>query len=448
MAEARVAFRGDRSGGGPLTWGQRAIWNAIRRTVPNDHYFNLSRVLALGGRTVSVAEATAALAALIGRHEALRTRIAGDPGEPRQELAAAGELPVAIVEGGDPEQLAERLAGTTFDYAGEWPLRAGLVTAGGQVSHVVLALCHLATDGHGAEILVRDLRVLIRRVGSLRPPATTPLALAEQQHSEDGRRRGAAALDYWAEQFARMPATMFPDVVAQPRQPRFWTGRIVSTAITRAVDTLAARHKVSGSTVLLTAAAALAAAHGGHPAAAVMPIVANRFTPAARDLVSTLSQDGLVVLDLDRPTFGELLRPGWQAAVRGYRRAAYDPVGWDAVLERAALERGTEVHPYCCYNDMRLVETGPGAGIADAATLHAARAETRVDFPATQERVACRYCLHLTAAGPASVVTLTADTAYLPPAAIEAHLRGLEELLVTAAVDDVPTDRLPALLEA
>lgn len=51
-----VAFRGERSGRAPLTWGQRAIWHAVLRTAPNDHYFNLGRVLPLGsrGRTVAV----------------------------------------------------------------------------------------------------------------------------------------------------------------------------------------------------------------------------------------------------------------------------------------------------------------------------------------------------------------------------------------------------------
>ena len=154
--------------------------------------------------------------------------------------------------------------------------------------------------------------------------------------------------------------------------------------------------------------------------------------------------------DVDRPTFGALLRPGWQAALRGYRAAAYDPAGWDAMLAAAAAARGVFVHPYTCFNDMRLVSPLAGARPARTATeLRTLQRDTRVDFPATQERVACRYCLHVTAdtvdAG-ALVVTLTADTAYLPPAAIEAHLRALEELLSRAAAGDVPTSALAGLL--
>ncbi|MEV4510915.1 condensation domain-containing protein [Dactylosporangium sp. NPDC049525] len=445
LAPARVPFAGERSGTGPLTWGQRAIWHAIGRTVPNDHYFNLDRIVDLGARTVPVDTALAALAALVARHEALRTRLGAAT---RQVLAADGVLDVHVFDGGaDPAAAAARvrdlLAGTAFDYRAEWPVRAAVVTtgaSGADVSHLVLVLCHLATDGHGAEVLARDLRLLVRRgTRGLRDPETTPLDLAEEQHSPEGHRRGATALAYWAEQFARIPPTMFVTPVAPPQTPRYWTGRIVSTALGGAVDALAAQHGVSGSTVLLTAAGALAAVAGGHSTTAVMPIVGNRFTTAHRDLVSTLSQDGLFVLDVDRPTFGALLRPGWQAALRGYRAAAYDPAGWDAMLASAAAARGVEVHPYTCFNDMRLVEGRP----TQAATEPR---DTRFDFPATQDRVACRYCLHITNDGPALVVTLTADTAYLPPGAIEGQLRALEELLVRAAGEDVPMTALTGLL--
>ncbi|MDG6105840.1 condensation domain-containing protein [Dactylosporangium aurantiacum] len=456
VTTARVPFTGARSGAGPLTWGQRAIWHAIGRTVPNDHYFNLDRVVDLGPRTAPIGTALDALAALVARHEALRTRLgdpSGDTGGAGQVLAGGGVLDVSIVDGGgDPAAAAARvrdlLAGTAFDYRGEWPLRAALVTTGGEVSHLVLVLCHLATDGHGAEVLARDLRLLVRRgTRGLREPETTPLDLAAEQHSPEGHRRGAAALAYWAEQFARIPATMFATPVAAPQAPRYWTGRIVSSALSGAVDALAAQHGVTGSTVLLTAAGALAAAAGGHATTAVMPIVNNRFTTGHRDLVSTLSQDGLFVLDVERPTFGALLRPGWQAALRGYRAAAYDPAGWDAMLAGAAAARGTEVHPYTCFNDMRLVaQAGGGRPTRTAADLRALQRGTRVDFPATQDRVACRYCLHVTQDGPALVVTLTADTAYLPPAAIEGQLRAIEELLVRAAGEDVPMTALTGLL--
>ncbi|NEC17754.1 condensation domain-containing protein, partial [Streptomyces parvus] len=185
----QVDFRGERSGTAPLTWGQRAIWHAIRRTAPNDHYFNIGRVLPLAdrGRPATVAATLDALARLIERHEALRTRLVPSAAYdgPSQWLADTGSLSVTIAPAtGLPEAAAEaealldRLSATRFDYPAEWPLRAALVTVGDRVTHAVLVLCHLAADGHAAEVLVRDLRLLVRRGSAGRPPATTPLDLA------------------------------------------------------------------------------------------------------------------------------------------------------------------------------------------------------------------------------------------------------------------------------
>ncbi|GHF87672.1 condensation domain-containing protein [Streptomyces sp. NRRL_ISP-5395] len=485
-----VSFRGERSGTAPLTWGQRAIWHAIRRTAPNDHYFNIGRVLPLAdrGRPATVAATLDALARLVERHEALRTRLvpAAADGGPSQWLADTGSLPVTIAPAtGLPEAAAEaetlldRLSGTRFDYPAEWPLRAALVTVGDRVTHAVLVLCHLAADGHAAEVLVRDLRLLVRRGSAGRPPATTPLDLARGQHAEAGRRRGAAALAHWEAGFRAAPPTMFPEPCAEPRSPRFWTGRIVSPALARAVAAVAAAHRVSGSTVLLTASAALVAAGEGHRTAAVMPIVGNRAAEALRDLVSTLSQDGLFVLDLaaaERNTedrhgdrdgdgdgaeegteaarFTDLLPAAHRAALRAYRAAVYDPVEWDALGERLRTEYGREVHPYCCFNDMRLIERPVPEGPRPTARvlaeeLTAARRRTAFGFPATQDRVACRYCLHITEEGDALAVSLTADTAYLPPEAIRAHLYAMEELIVTSAAGSPPPiPDLRALLES
>ncbi|MCI4039670.1 condensation domain-containing protein [Streptomyces sp. TRM75563] len=476
-----VSFRGERSGTAPLTWGQRAIWHAIRRTAPNDHYFNIGRVLPLAdrGRPATVAATLDALARLIERHEALRTRLvpAAAGGEPAQCLTDTGTLPVTIAPAtGLPEAAAEaeallgRMSATRFDYPAEWPLRAALVTVGDRVTHAVLVLCHLAADGHAAEVLVRDLRLLVRRGSAGRPPATTPLDLARDQHAERGRRRGAAALAHWEAGFRAAPPTMFPEPCAEPRSPRFWTGRIVSPALARAVAAVAAAHGVSGSTVLLTASAALVAAGEGHRTAAVMPIVGNRTAEALRDLVSTLSQDGLFILDLaaaerkhddgdgagdgdGAARFTDLLPAAHRAALRAYRAAVYDPVEWDALGERLHTEYGSEVHPYCCFNDMRLVERpvseGPRPAPQEPAEeLTEARRRTAFGFPATQDRVACRYCLHITEEGDALAVSLTADTAYLPPEAIRAHLYAMEELIVTSAAGGPPlVAELRALLE-
>ncbi|WP_405461943.1 condensation domain-containing protein [Streptomyces sp. NBC_00101] len=463
VVTAAVPFAGGRSGDAPLTWGQRAIWHAIRRTAPNDHYFNIGRVLSLAdrGAPVDLPRLADALAALLLRHEALRTRIVcGDGGEARQLLFGQGVADVRVREVTDPAEAAEAaddllssLTSHCFDYACEWPVRFGAVRHEGRITHVVLALCHLAADGHAAELLVRDLRLLARRGSAGAACAENPLDLARHQASPAGRRSGRAALDHWERGLRAAPPTMFPAPVAEPLTPRFWTGRLISAALPRAVDALAAAHRVSGSTVLLTASAALVAAGQGHSVAAVMPIAGNRAAQGHRTLVTTLSQDALFVLRMDEATgpeadFTALLADGWPAALAGYRAAAYDPAEWDALLDRMTVERGVEVHPYCCFNDMRLAQRPSAPRPAPRPDeLDALRRRSVLDFPATQDRVACRYCLHVSGDDGALTVTLTADTVFLPPESIHAHLRAIEGVVVNAAAGNPPRlTELPALL--
>ncbi|MFJ4499588.1 condensation domain-containing protein [Streptomyces sp. NPDC088864] len=455
----QVPFTGDRSGTAPLTWGQRAIWHAILRTAPNDVYFNIGRLLTLGerGRATDLPRLATALAALLQRHEALRTRLYGiEDGDPRQSLADSGTLPLTVVEETDPARtgataraLLAELSAARFDYAGEWPLRVGAVHHRGRVTHVALVLCHLAADGHAAEQVVRDLRLLAVRGSAGRPPRTNPLDLAREQESPAGVRRSERALAHWEGFYRAMPPTMFPYETAPPRTPRFWSGRIVSEALMRATDALATAHRISGSTVLMTALAALVAAEGGHTAAAMMPIVANRAAEDRRDLVAMLSQDAPFLLDTSgAERFTDLLPAAWRAAMAGYRAASYDPAAWQALRERVGRERGTPVHPYCCYNDQRFFVRPPAEGPPDPAELRAARARTELGFPATEDKLGCRYCVHVTEERGVLAVMLTADTAYLPPPRIRAHLWALEEVVVASACGEAPAlGDLPALLE-
>lgn len=156
-----------------------------------------------------------------------RTRIAsGDGGEPRQRLYSQGLLEVRVHDVPEPAEapgaadaLLSSLVARRFDYADEWPLRFGAVRHEGRITHVLLALCHLAADGHAAEVLVRDLRLLARR-GSAGPAcAGNPLDLAHHQASPAGRRSGRAALAHWERGLRAAPPTMFPTPVAEPRPP-------------------------------------------------------------------------------------------------------------------------------------------------------------------------------------------------------------------------------------
>ncbi|WP_084959458.1 condensation domain-containing protein [Thermoactinospora rubra] len=422
-----VDFAAGDCGTGPFTWGQEAIWQTIERTWPDDHYFNFGQVLKLP-RARHIREVAAAVGALVERHGSLRTLVAERPGTTRalgQHLEARGRLPVEVV-GAAPRDVLDKLAATRFDYERDWPLRVALVTEGDLVTHVVLVFCHLAADGFGAEIAVRDLRMLLvrGRVPGPRPPQ--PLELARWQAGPEGRRVAATAAAHWEREHRRVPATMFAASSQDAARPPIWRALLASPALDLAVRAVAWRHRVSTSTVLLAATAQLAARYGGHRTSAVLPIAANRFRKDTRGIVSTLSQEGLFTLDVDRP-FPDLLRPAEAAAVRAYRSAYHDPADRRRVVAAESERRGEPVHPGCCFNDMRLADPGPAD--CPPERLDAALEQTTLTWPLSQDRLNCRFCVHVSAEG----VSLTADTRYLSRASMEGYLRDLEGLLVETA---------------
>ncbi|WP_203986408.1 condensation domain-containing protein [Sphaerisporangium rufum] len=449
-AVAAVEFAGERGGVAPLAWGQRSIWLAICRTMPDDHYFNFGRVVPLPAHPAQ--DVLAALAALVARHESLRTRLRAVDGDVCQEVARSGTLAVEIVAaaradaGRVAREMMDRLAGPAFDYHAEWPLRAGLVTCEGQVRYAVLVFCHLAADGLGADVAVRDLRALLRRGSAGDPVPRQPLDLAAEQAGPAGRRLSAAAIAYWEREYRRVPPTMFQAPAGPPREPRFWRAAMVSPALDTAVEVLSGRYRVSGTTVLLAGAAAMVGQAAAQRTCVMLPVVNNRFHVRDRDLVTPLAQDGLFVLDLGAETFEELLRAAWAASLRAYKHTRFDPLELRRAIEAIGAERGVEVHPYCCFNDQRLVERPRIAKVEhDPAATRAAVERTRITWPVRIDRLNCRFCLHVTDEPDGLGVSLTADTAFLPPAAMEGYLRGLERLLVEAACRGVVLADLPAL---
>ncbi|GIH98658.1 hypothetical protein [Planobispora takensis] len=452
-----IRFSGGRSGTAPLTWGQRAIWDTVRKTAPDDRYFNFGRILPVPGRAgpLSPERAAEMLGALVERHESLRTLMdadgsgtpAGAAGsgarildcaEPYQALRDAGTIPLTVAAG-DPGRLLEELTATAFDYAAEWPLRAGLVVDGGEVTHIVLAFCHLATDGLGAEVAVRDLRLLLMRGAVPGPPPPQPLDLARWQESGPGRRVAQIAAEHWEGEYRRIPPTMFDRPSGEAADPPVWRAKLVSRAMDLAVQRIAALHATSTSTVLLAFSSRLVSGVTGHGVCAMLPIVGNRFRGDTVNAVTTLSQEGLFVLDSGRTDPGDtsgLLREARPAALRAYRSAYHDPRDRDRLTAAVGLERGTAVHPYCCFNDMRFTDRADASH--DERAVRRALDETTLTWPLSQDRLNCRFCLHLTAEPGGLGVSVTADTRFLSRPAMERYLLDLESALVTAAFQQVP----------
>ncbi|MFG6192111.1 hypothetical protein [Nonomuraea sp. JJY05] len=434
---------------GPLTWGQQDIWRAVVAAAPQERYLNIARVFAAPRRPVTVERAALALERLVARHDSLRTRLTGSREAPLQRVWAAACPPYEVVESepvepgsagsgvagsgvagsgavglgavgsGLADEVGERLAAEPFAYWEEWPLRVAFVVAGGYVRHIVLVLCHLAADGHAAELVVKDFRLLLLR-DSLPPlRSATPRELAAWQHSPEGRRVSGEAIGFWLEEYARMDPV--PPSSHVPGEPRFVEATMRSPALAAAAQAVAARNGVSSSTVLLAGAMRLAGGLTGQRFCGMRVIVGNRFAAGRRDVVSTISQEALVVLDLRTESFDALVRQAWGTALRAYRQAQYDPYAMEGAVTRV----GPGIRSFGCFNDQRLVQEDGRAAVLEG--------KTEVARTDAMDRNICDFRLHVGGEPGRMEVSCYADTALLPPPGIEQYLLDLEGLIVEAA---------------
>ncbi|MER5352493.1 condensation domain-containing protein [Kitasatospora sp. NPDC002551] len=451
--QLEIPFTDGRSGSGPATWGQRAIWDVVNRSAPADRpRFNITTAAPLDPG-LPLPAVLDALGHLLHLHDSLHTRLLPEPDGTglRQQVDPAGRLTVRVrdcaADAGGEElasagaALHEELAGRPFDCGTEWPIRAGLVVADGLVRFVSLVLSHTAVDGTGMGLLVRDLSELSLGTGpdairAARSPRQ-PLEEAAFQTSERGLKRDANARAHTLRKLRAAPSRLFPPVGGGAGSAeRFPNAVLSSPALLPAVDRVAAAHRAGSSAVLLAAAAAMTARLAGRSDAVLQVVVNNRFLSGLTDAVSVVAGDALLHLTDADGEFGEAVRRTHAASIAAYRHAYYNRRLLDAEVERLTAEQVPLADRSCVFNDTRELLPGDLAAQASASPGAAAGGSgdgrTTLAWPVEFDpRPGLTYALDALRTPAALQLAMTADPAVLPRPAMEEFLYGIEELVLT-----------------
>ncbi|MET7426711.1 condensation domain-containing protein [Dactylosporangium sp. NPDC005555] len=438
QARAEYTFSGGRAGSGPATWGQQAIWDVVRNLGSDAARYNVSGGMPLPS-PVPAARVEAAVRDLVLLHESLRTRLrpAGD-GRLDQVVSAAGGIPVTTREA-TPDTvdatayaLRDELLAVPFDAEREWPLRVGVVEAGGGVRYVVFFLSHTASDGWGLRNLLADFAALLR--GPLPPrELLQPLEEAAFQTSDRGRRRDAAARRSWLAKLGAGPPSMFPARAGARPAAAFPNAVLNSPALGLALDRVAASLSVTPASVVLAAAAASAARITGVGEAVFQVVVNNRFLPGMAGGVTTIAQEGLFHLTgTTRVAFADLVRRTFGAALSAQRHSYYDKLA----LDRDIAAFGGPCDHSCFVNDQRGLMPALGFAPPAPVPLREALTRTTLTWPVEHEpRRGVSFALDAQDAPGALELAMTADSALMPRADMAAFLFGVEDLIVSEALD-------------
>ncbi len=213
-----------REGGLPLSFAQQRLWflDSVR---PGTAIYNLTQAYELRGG-LAAAVLGAALAEVVRRHEALRTRFVTTPetGGPRQVVAPPAErpqpLPVVDLAGlpeparsAEAERLADAESRRPYDLQRGPLLRASLLRLGGDEHRLLLGMHHIISDGWSVGVLVEEVSALYRALAAGEPSPLPPLPVQYPDFAAWQRRclQGVALekqLAWWRERLAGAPAVL------------------------------------------------------------------------------------------------------------------------------------------------------------------------------------------------------------------------------------------------
>ncbi|WP_051466578.1 non-ribosomal peptide synthetase [Actinomadura oligospora] len=201
-----------RDGAPPLSFAQQRLW-FLDQLDPGSPEYNVPLALRLRG-DLDVPALRAALAAVVDRHEVLRTRLVAVDGVARQVIDPPGGARLAVVDlAGEPDALdratalAAASARAPFDLAAGPLLRATLARLGPDDHVLSLCMHHVVSDEWSAGVLRRELSALYTAFagdgGAELPPL--PVQYADYAVWQRDPRRNAVIeeqLSHWRDRLA------------------------------------------------------------------------------------------------------------------------------------------------------------------------------------------------------------------------------------------------------
>ncbi|MER7185525.1 amino acid adenylation domain-containing protein [Streptomyces hyaluromycini] len=301
----------------PLSWTQERIWFE-EQLRPGDTAYHMPVILRVRG-PLDLAALQAAVAALVARHDALRTVFGTADGEPRQRVLDAVTVPVRSQDvrgSADPEAAAHaalrRAVREPFDLAHGPLLRVLAIRYADDARLLLLSAHHLVADGQSFAVLFDELSTLYAGADTELRPLRRGFAETVRAERERLGEAGADALVAWwrghldgVPRVLELPADHPRPAVRGPHGARVRAE--LDAAAGAAVRELARAHEATPFMALLAAFGVVLARHSGQERMIVGTPASTR-GPGGRDQVGCfLNTLPLKVDTAGDPAFADLL---------------------------------------------------------------------------------------------------------------------------------------------
>ncbi len=339
--------------------GQRRLWlqNKLEGAKPT---YNMKFALRFRG-ALRVDALQAAVNAVIGRHDALRTAFAERDGEPRQVVAPSLTLALPLLDLSDrPADRRLELARTKaleearkpFDLEKGPLLRAALIKLADDDHVFTLVMHHIITDGVSMGVFVREAAAIYAAEveGRAEPLPAPPIQypqFAERQRQALQSERLQAQLDYWKQRLAGAPALLeLPLDWPRPPAQSFRGARetfLIDDALYRQVKQLSRRAGATLFMTLQTVFAVLLARYSGRRDVVVGSPNAGRARPELRTAIGYFVNELLLRTDLSGSSnFLDLVRQTRQTVRDAY---AHGDAPFDLLIQELEPERRADHNP-------------------------------------------------------------------------------------------------------
>ncbi|MGH6690928.1 MAG: non-ribosomal peptide synthetase, partial [Gammaproteobacteria bacterium] len=319
----------------PLSFSQRRMW-FLHEFYPVNPIYNLAYRIGLRG-VLDTSALRRSLAAIVQRHEILRTTFGSTDGEPFQVIHPEVDLDLSVVDlrAHPPEEgsrrateLAASEARTPFELRTGPLLRVTHLRLADDEHVLLITFDHVVSDEWSLGVFVRELGVRYSALATDAAPALPelPIGYVDFAGWQLERLQGSRLerlIAYWHDRLAGMPtAVALPTDRPRPPSPTFEGTTLTFTLppqLSRALRAFGYDHGATLFMTLLSGFIALLARSTGQDDIAVAFPFAGRPRAETRDLIGLFVNTLVCRTDVaDDPSFAELIARVRRTAVEAY----------------------------------------------------------------------------------------------------------------------------------